>query len=154
MSLYPHSDQIEYPSEPSSQRTRLLTSDSILLNSLTSISDVLSVTVIYTKSICSVITIRPPVFQCLINPTMSSSYLITCSANPIDPSEHSKNNLNLHIIFSGLSKPLTILFLFLLTNFLVNFHNLFSLSLPILSQIENLLSSFFCAFCKIIWIFF
>ncbi|SVD79274.1 uncharacterized protein METZ01_LOCUS432128, partial [marine metagenome] len=46
MSLYPHSDQIEYPSEPSSQRTRLLTSDSILLNSLTSISGVLSVTVI------------------------------------------------------------------------------------------------------------
>ena len=85
---------------------------------------------------------------------MSSSYLITCSANPIDPSEHSKNNLNLHIIFTGLSKPLTILFLFLLTDFFVRFHNPFSLSLPILYQNDPGLSSFFCAVCKIIWIFF
>jgi len=112
ISLTPQAFQIAIPSEPISQRTRLFTSSSIRLKSFTSISGVLSVTVIsppfrlrwlnlhqnclvdlifilYTKSICSVITIRPPVFQCLINPTMSSSYLITCSANPIDPSEHS-----------------------------------------------------------------
>ena len=48
------------------------------------------------------ITIRPPVDQCLIIPLMSSSCDITISEEFILPSEPTKNNLNLHIIFSRL----------------------------------------------------
>jgi hypothetical protein len=46
MSLYPQASQIAKPSEPNSHLTRLLTASEILLNAVTSISVVLSVTVI------------------------------------------------------------------------------------------------------------
>jgi len=46
------------------------------------------------------ITIRPPVDQCLIIPLISSSKDMTISEEFILPSEPTKNNLNLHIIFS------------------------------------------------------
>ena len=46
ISLYPQAFQIVNPSEPNSHLTRLLTASEILLNSFTSISGVLSVTVI------------------------------------------------------------------------------------------------------------